>query len=973
MKILLMFLFAILFTVSTKAQNLVIKDNVSYQTKFQFDSPLIKSSAIAQFTSDKLTQKGYTFEPKVASVDDLGVEHQRHQEFYQGIKVEFGTLITHSKNNYTFYINAEIYNVGAINLAPALSKNDAFERVLLLKPDASFLWNDIEQSKLLGYQKPDAELVILPNVKTGFVNLAYKFDIYTSQPVSRNYIYIDANNGELLLTNAIIKHANLINTNNSITKSIDDFSSLVAGSAATRYSGTQTIETTFSNSYNRFVLQDFTRANGIFTYDSQRSTSYATVDFKDLDNNWIEYNNANKDNAALDAHWGAAKTYDFWMTNFNRNSYDNLGTAIKSYVHYRSVASTSLVNAFWNGSVMSYGDGNATVSPLTTIDICGHEIGHAVCSTTADLVYANQSGGLNEGFSDIWGACIEHYARTGSLAGIPNANVWLIAEQLGSSPFRSMSNPLSRGNPDTYLGTNWTATGDEGSCVASSSNDQCGVHSNSGVLNHWFYILTAGKSGTNNAPAPDTYNVTGIGMVKAAQIAYLAERDYLTPNATFLDTRNATIYLASQLYCSNSQEVNSVKNAWFAVNVGDQAVTFATDIAVKSVSQSLNVACGSNYNTTVKVENSGVNTVSQIAISYAIDGGTAITANWNGALSSCQTFDYQLVFPGLSRGTHTVLITINTANDGDSTNNSRTITVLTNDFGTLGQTNTFENTNDNLVSYEDKGTNLLWQRGFAAGATLSNAVANGSKVYGTILNGLYPNATKSYLVSQCYDLSTVANPLLKFDMAFDLEIDYDLLYMQYSTNGGTSWSVLGTSVDTNWYNSNKTPNSVDCQNCVGAQWTGDGNLSNVRGGINADKREYSFNLLNFGLGGSSPQSNIIFRFVFHSDAGLQKEGAIIDNFLVTTAQLLAYQSNQTDNFIILPNPSSGVITVQSEFEGDVNVQLFDSSGRNIFNKIFKNDTSVFNQQIDFGSVQKGIYIITIVSKDKQISKKLIIN
>ena len=150
-------------------------------------------------------------------------------------------------------------------------------------------------------------------------------------------------------------------------------------------------------------------------------------------------------------------------------------------------------------------------------------------------------------------------------------------------------------------------------------------------------------------------------------------------------------------------------------------------------------------------------------------------------------------------------------------------------------------------------------------------------------------------------------------------------------------------------------------------------MSNVRGGINADKREYSFNLLNFGLGGNSPQSNIIFRFVFHSDAGLQKEGAIIDNFVVTTVQLLANQSNQTDNFIIFPNPSSGVITLQSEFEGDVNVQLFDSSGRNIFNKIFNNDTLVFNQQIDFGSVQKGIYIITIVSKDKQISKKLIIN
>ena len=963
----------LLFIQHVNAQNKPVGDNVSYQTSYQFETPLDKNSAITQFVAGKISDKGYTFESKAASIDDLGVEHQRHQEFYKGIKVEFGTLITHSKNNFTFYINAELYNVGTINLTPILSKNDAFERMLLLKPNASFLWNDLEQARLLDYHKPDAELVILPNVKTGTVNLAYKFDVYTTQPLGRDYIYIDANNGALLLTNAIIKHANHSNADKSIATSTQNFSTLVAGSAATRYSGTQTIETTFSNTLSRFVLQDFTRANGILTYDSQRSTSYATVDFKDLDNNWIEYNNLNRDNAALDAHWGAAKTYDFWMTNFNRNSYDNLGTAIKSYVHYRKVANTTLVNAFWNGSVMSYGDGNTSVSPLTTIDICGHEIGHAVCSATADLVYANQSGGLNEGFSDIWGACIEHYARTGSLTGTPSANVWLIAEQLGASPFRSMNNPLSKGDPDTYLGTNWIATGDEASCVPSGSNDQCGVHSNSGVLNHWFYILTVGKAGTNNAPIPDTYNVTGIGMVKAAQIAYLVERDYLTPNATFLDTRNATIFLASQLYCANSQEVQSVKNAWYAVNVGDQAVTYTTDIAIKDVPQSLNVACATTTSTTLKVENSGSSTVSQATISYAIDGGAPVVANWTGTLATCQTFDYQLVFPSLSRGTHSVLVSIATTNDGDSTNNSRTITVLANDAGTVGQTNTFENNADNLISFEDKGTNLLWQRGLAGGTTLSNAVANGSKVYGTILNGLYPNATKSYLVSQCYDLSAVVNPLLKFDMAFDLEIDYDLVYMQYSINGGASWLVLGSSSDTNWYNSNKTPNNVDCQNCIGAQWTGDGNLSNVRGGINADKREYSFNLTNFGLGGATPQSNIIFRFVFHSDAGLQKEGVIIDNFVVTTQQLLTNQLNETNLFMVSPNPSNGIVTVQSAIDGDVNVQLFDSSGRTIYNKIFKNDTSVFNQQIDFGSIQKGIYIITILSKDKQFSKKLIIN
>ena len=955
------------------SQNKPISDQVAYQTSFVFDNPIDKSTAIEQFITKMLDGKGYVFESKTPSVDDVGNEHQRHQEYYKGLKVEFGTLITHSKLGKTFYINAELYNVGATNLTPNLSQTAAFSFLMNLKNGATFLWDDQVQAQLLNYNKPEGELVLLPNIKTGQVNLAYKYDVYTTEPLARDYIYLDANTGKLLLTNAIIKHASkALPSSGSSTKS-EAVAPVVAGNAATRYSGNQTIETTLNALTARYVLQDFTRGSGIFTYDSQRSTSYSAVDFKDLNNDWIEYNNANKDNAALDAHWGAEKTYDFWMSNFARRSYDNLGTSIKSFVHYRKVASTSLVNAFWNGSVMSYGDGNSSTSPLTSVDVCGHEIGHAVCSSTADLVYANQSGGLNEGFSDIWGACIEHYARTGSLLGTPSSNVWLIAEQLGSSPFRSMSNPLSRGNPDTYQGTNWTATGDEASCVPSDTNDQCGVHSNSGVLNHWFYILTAGKSGTNNASTPDSYNVTGIGMAKAAQIAYLAERDYLTPNATFLDTRNATVFLASQLYCGNSAEVVAVKNAWYAVNVGEQAVSYATDVAIKSVVQTLNVACGSTFSAPVRIENTGVNAISSATISYSIDGGANVSEIWNGTLASCQTADYQLNLPSLPRGTHFVQITASTNSDGNSENNSRIITVLSNTTGTIGQINTFENTSDNLISFEEKGTNLIWERGLAAGSTLTGAVAGNSKVYGTVLNGLYPNATKSYLVSQCYDLSASANPILKFDMAFDLELDYDLLYLQYSTNGGAAWNVLGSSTDVNWYNSNKTPNSTDCQNCVGAQWTGDGNLSNSRGGVNADKRDYNLSLSSFGMGGANPQSNIIFRFVFHSDQGLQKEGVIIDNFSVTTAQILANQTNSEDRFSIIPNPSSGSVTVLASTVLDADVQLFDSRGRMLFSKKYQGDGSPFKKQIDFDIVEKGIYLLTIISDGNQITKKLIIN
>jgi len=171
-----------------------------------------------------------------------------------------------------------------------------------------------------------------------------------------------------------------------------------------------------------------------------RGSNYSTAtEFSDNDNNWTstEYNNSNFDNAALDAHWGTMMTLDYWRTVHNRNSFDNYGAKIKSYVHYRY----NYVNAFWNGTAMTYGDGNGTTYfPLTSVDICSHEIAHAVCDYTADLIYSNESGAMNEGFSDIWGACVKRFAA-------PEKNTWLNGDEISNTgtPFRSMSNPKSKG------------------------------------------------------------------------------------------------------------------------------------------------------------------------------------------------------------------------------------------------------------------------------------------------------------------------------------------------------------------------------------------------------------------------------------------------------------------------------------------------------------------------------------------------
>ena len=286
------------------------------------------------------------------------------------------------------------------------------------------------------------------------------------------------------------------------------------------------------------------------------STNYASAtDFLDNNNNWTntEYNNSNKDNAILDAHWGAEMTYDYFLQNHNRDSYDNNGAVIKSYVHY----SNNYENAFWDGQRMTYGDGNTTFDALTSIDVVAHEIGHGVCSNTANLVYQNESGAINEGLSDIWGAMVEFNAA-------PEKDTYLIGEEiiLTGTSLRSMVNPNSgfRAQPDTYQGSFWHT----------DSSDNGGVHTNSGVMNFWFYLLAEGGVGINDIR--DAYNVAGIDKVKAARIVYRAESVYFTSTTNYQQARDLTIQAADDLYGENSGESFNVANAWYAVGIGNEPI-----------------------------------------------------------------------------------------------------------------------------------------------------------------------------------------------------------------------------------------------------------------------------------------------------------------------------------------------------------------------------------------------------------------
>ena len=278
------------------------------------------------------------------------------------------------------------------------------------------------------------------------------------------------------------------------------------------------------------------------------------------------YTNSLLNNPALDVHWGMEKTYDFYQSVFNRNSYDGNGSVIKNYINpsfLQAAQGNSPNNAFAMPSpynVMCYGMGDASfMSPVVGLDVEGHEYSHMVIANNGNggLTYQAESGALNESFADIFGTCVEFYGATS-----PN---WTIGENVVvSSPYylRSMSNPNSgyQPQPDTYEGQYWQN-------ITNLSSDQGGVHTNSGVQNFWFYLLCQGGSGTNDLG--NTYSVTGIGILQARKIAYKNLITYLTPNATYYDAYLGSLQAAQDLYGNPSSQYTAVRQAWYAVGIGN--------------------------------------------------------------------------------------------------------------------------------------------------------------------------------------------------------------------------------------------------------------------------------------------------------------------------------------------------------------------------------------------------------------------
>jgi thermolysin len=261
------------------------------------------------------------------------------------------------------------------------------------------------------------------------------------------------------------------------------------------------------------------------TYDAQNRSQLPGVLATDADDTWNTAGRTSPGQHALvDAQFYAKVTDNYLLTHgFDWAANYHQGMVSSAHVGRR------YNNAYWNGTQMAYGDGDGSsfIEFSGDVDVVGHELSHGVTEATSNLVYQNESGALNEAFSDIMGTAIEFYNNS-----LVRPGNWTIGEDItpNTNGIRNMANPNEDGDPSHYA-DRYTGTSDNG-----------GVHTNSGIANHWFYLLVHGGQNANSNRAGGT-DVQGIGMKAAEDIAFLGFTA-LTETASFCDARAATIAIA---------------------------------------------------------------------------------------------------------------------------------------------------------------------------------------------------------------------------------------------------------------------------------------------------------------------------------------------------------------------------------------------------------------------------------------------
>lgn len=455
--------------------------------------------------------------PKSVMHDTLGQTHVRFDQYFKGLPVFEQQMITHldGRGNLIF-LNGSLAPVYEDSVKPTLS---GLQALRIAEADFAHEVSENPSIALKWLSTDEGDLVLVYHVALA--------DIQSDAPAAHDY-FINAHTGD-------------------IERDFNNLQTTAAqGTAQTLYLGTVSLTTDDSN--GTFTLIDPSRG-GMYTTDMKDGTSGNGVAVTDADNAWGNGTNKDRATAAAESLFGAAATWDFYLSAFGRNGIKNDGKGSLNRVHYGSKYN----NAYWSDSClcMTYGDGDGTnLTPLVSLDVTAHEMSHGVTSATSALTYDKQSGGLNESFSDIMGTALEYYAAGHGATTV--AEFW-IGEDIYT--------PTKAGDALRYMDD----PAKDGRSIDNASKYRItmDVHYSSGVANNVFYLMSMG--GTNKTSQQTV--TPGIGWEKAAQIWYRANTVYFTASTNWSKARAAMLKAATDLYGASSVEYKITGDAWTACGV----------------------------------------------------------------------------------------------------------------------------------------------------------------------------------------------------------------------------------------------------------------------------------------------------------------------------------------------------------------------------------------------------------------------
>ncbi len=477
--------------------------------------------------------------PKTTLADALGFQHVKLTQVYRGLRVVGGELIVHfNARGEAYEVNGQYIAAIELDAHPALQAGEAAAAA---------------QRDLGAAGNPAGAIIQGPELVVYAFNsqprLAYEMTIQAAprdQVPGRWRYWVDAHNGEIIQRFNDIK---------SIAFPSAGLVTNVSGSLLTGEGGGATNIAGWYNTVNTsFYLYSPTCHWIISNAAASGYTDSLSYAYRGTTNWGIS------DRAEMSAANNFHKIQQYFSNFHGRGSFDDAGALATARIHY----GVHYANAYWDGQDFTFGDGDGSqFNELTVLDVAGHEFTHAVTEYSADLYYGYvDSGALNESFSDIFGTCVEYHSQPDSSALYPSSTNgcfdWLVGEDAVRLPYRALRdlrNPsgilLAEGrHPTRFHGTYWDSSGE--------------MHYNSTVHSFMFYLLCEGGSGDNDGLP---YNVTGISLTNAEQIAYRTLTVYLTPYARYADAQDAWQSAANDL---NPNWVANVVQAWAAVGFSDR-------------------------------------------------------------------------------------------------------------------------------------------------------------------------------------------------------------------------------------------------------------------------------------------------------------------------------------------------------------------------------------------------------------------